>query len=158
VTDAQVGHEKTLTGLIAALAGANMIYGLGMLESGIVFDYGQLVLDCEYARMIKQVVNGFTVDDEGLAREVIREVGPFGHFLVHPHTRQHMRIHSQPEFIDRRARTKWEAAGSPSIREKALQKARYILEHHHPAPLPDSVLGSLAEIVRESEREMGIRV
>jgi trimethylamine--corrinoid protein Co-methyltransferase len=29
------------------LAGANMIYGPGMLESGITFDYGQLVLDSE---------------------------------------------------------------------------------------------------------------
>ncbi|MBW2635160.1 MAG: hypothetical protein JRE14_13745, partial [Deltaproteobacteria bacterium] len=44
-----MGHEKTLTGLIPALAGANMIYGLGMLESGITFDFAQLVLDCEFA-------------------------------------------------------------------------------------------------------------
>ena len=54
-----MGHEKTLTGLIPALAGANMIYGLGMVESGITFDYGQLVLDCEFARMIKHGCGSF---------------------------------------------------------------------------------------------------
>ena len=42
---AQSGHEKTLTALLPALAGANLIYCLGMLESGVTFDYGQLVMD-----------------------------------------------------------------------------------------------------------------
>ena len=61
-----MGHEKTLTGLIPALAGANMIYGSGMLESGITFDYGQLVLDCEFARMIKHTIQGIPVNDENM--------------------------------------------------------------------------------------------
>ena len=47
-----MGHEKTLTGLIPALAGANLIYGPGMLESGIAFDYAQLVLDSEFIRQL----------------------------------------------------------------------------------------------------------
>ena len=51
--DAQSGHEKTITGLLPALAGANLIYGLGMIESGMTFDYGQLVMDNEFAEMIK---------------------------------------------------------------------------------------------------------
>jgi trimethylamine--corrinoid protein Co-methyltransferase len=58
-----------------------MIYGSGMLESGITFDYGQLVLDCEMARMIKHTVQGFPVTDDSLALDVIKEIGPGGHFL-----------------------------------------------------------------------------
>ena len=85
-----------------------MIYGLGMLESGITFDFGQLVLDAEIARMIKHVVKGIPVDDETLAVDVIREVGPFGDFLCHKHTLQWMRSQSQPEFIDRTRRETWE--------------------------------------------------
>ena len=53
MVDAQSGHEKTLTGLLTALAGANLIYGAGMLESGVTIDYGQLVMDDEFARLIK---------------------------------------------------------------------------------------------------------
>jgi trimethylamine--corrinoid protein Co-methyltransferase len=30
------------------LAGANLIYGLGMLESGVTIDYAQLVMDAEF--------------------------------------------------------------------------------------------------------------
>ena len=50
-----------------ALAGANLIYGLGMIESGMTFDFGQLVMDNEFAGMIKQCVRGIRVDDEALA-------------------------------------------------------------------------------------------
>ena len=34
---------------MAALAGANQIYGAGMIESGVTFDFGQLVMDDEFA-------------------------------------------------------------------------------------------------------------
>ena len=70
-----MGHEKTLTGLIPVLAGADMIYGPGMLESGITFDLAQLALDCEFARMIKHTVNGIPVNQETIALDVIQEIG-----------------------------------------------------------------------------------
>ena len=74
-----------------ALAGANLIYGLGMIESGMTFDFGQLVMDDEFAGMIKQCVRGIRVDDEALAVDVIDDIGPFGDFLSHDHTMAHMR-------------------------------------------------------------------
>jgi len=70
----QIGHEKTLTALMAALAGTNLIYGLGMIESGVTFDYAQLVIDDEIARMVKQVVGGILVNDERLAVDDIARV------------------------------------------------------------------------------------
>jgi trimethylamine---corrinoid protein Co-methyltransferase len=151
-----VGHEKTLTGLIPALAGANMIYGLGMLESGITFDYGQLVLDAEFARMIKHVVNGIPVDDETLAVNVIQEVGPFGDFLCHKHTLQRMRSQSQPVLLDRVTREAWEKKGSKDVYKKAVEKVRNILETHKPEPLPRQVLDKIREIVEETEKEEGV--
>ncbi len=35
-----------------ALAGASIIYGAGMIESGVTFDCAQLVMDNEFAKMI----------------------------------------------------------------------------------------------------------
>ena len=43
---------------MAALAGADLIYGAGMTESGVTFDYAQYVLDNDMARMIKHTVQG----------------------------------------------------------------------------------------------------
>jgi trimethylamine---corrinoid protein Co-methyltransferase len=156
VVDAQSGHEKTLTGLLPALAGANLIYGLGMIESGMTFDFGQLVMDDEFAAMIKMCVGGIPVRDETLAVDVIGEVGPFSDFLSHEHTMAHMRAQSQPELIDRRVREEWTAAGSTTLHERALAKARRILDTHVPDPLPDGVAGELAAIIAAAERELGV--
>jgi len=133
-----------------------MIYGLGMLESGITFDYGQLVLDSEFARMIKHVVRGFDVNDDALAREVIHEIGPFGNFLTHKHTLKSMRSQSQPKFIDRKMYEAWEKGGKIPIRDKAMAKVRHIIENHKPEPLAADVLAAISAIVRETEKEMGI--
>ncbi len=151
-----MGHEKTLTGLIPALAGANMMYGLGMLESGITFDFAQLVLDCEMARMIKHTIQGIPVNDDTLAIDVIKEVGPFGEFLTHQHTFDGMRSQSRPELIDRSTRDVWENAGATGSYDRATEKARYILENHKPEPLPEDVLARIRSIVVEAEAEMGI--
>jgi len=133
-----------------------MIYGSGMLESGITFDYGQLVLDCEFARMIKHTVHGIPVSDETLALDVIKEIGPGGHFLMHKHTLQGMRSQSKPEIIDRKTREIWEKKGSSTAYERAIEKARWIMENHRPDPLPDDVLAKIRSIVVETEKEMGI--
>jgi trimethylamine--corrinoid protein Co-methyltransferase len=133
-----------------------MIYGLGMLESGITFDYGQLVLDCEFARMIKHTVQGFRVTDDMLALDVIKEIGPGGHYLMHEHTLGGMHGQSRPELIDRQIREVWKKAGATTAYERATAKAKWILENHKPEPLPDNVLDKIRAIVVETEKEMGI--
>lgn len=133
-----------------------MIYGPGMLESGITFDYGQLVLDCEFARMIKHTIQGIPVNDETLAIDPIKEIGSGGDFLMHKHTFTHMRSQSRPELIDRKIRGTWEKAGSLTAYERAMEKVRYILAHHEPEPLPPDVLEKIRSIVVDTEKQMGI--
>ncbi|MCK5099075.1 MAG: trimethylamine methyltransferase family protein [Desulfobacteraceae bacterium] len=156
MSDIQTGHEKTLTGLIPALAGANMIYGLGMLESGITFDFGQLILDCEFARMIKHTIQGIPVNDDTLAIDPIKEIGQGGDFLMHKHTFKYMRSQSKPELIDRKMRGAWEKAGATNAYDRAMEKVRYILENHKPDPLSDDVLAKIRSIVVDTEKEMGL--
>ncbi len=131
-----------------------MIYGLGMLESGITFDYGQLVLDCEFARMIKFTVQGIAVNEETLAVDAIKEIGPGRDFLMHPTTFKGMRQQSRPELIDRRMRGVWESAGATSAYDRALEKARWILVNHRPDPLPDQVLKTIRTIVEDTEADL----
>ena len=131
-----------------------MIYGLGMLESGITFDYAQLLLDCEFARMIKHTVQGIPVNDDTLAVDVIDEIGPFGDFLSHPHTFDGMRSQSRPEIIDRRGRGMWEGDGATDSYTRALEKAKAIIETHEPEPLSREVLSSIRAIVQETEAEI----
>jgi len=138
------------------LAGANLIYGLGMIEMGMTIDYGQLVMDNEFARMIKYSLQGIPVNDETLAVDVMHDVGPKKDFLGHDHTFKHMEEQSQPTLIDRRMREDWQADGSTDLHQRATEKARQILETHQPEPLPDNVLAKLRSIIEEAEEELGI--
>lgn len=122
---------------------------------GVTFDFGQLVMDHEFARNVKHVVQGIPVTDETLAIDVIGEVGPFRDFLSHDHTFRHMKTQSQARLIDRRMRGDWEAAGGTTIYERATEEARSILESHQPAPLPDNTVAALRSMVEEAEREFG---
>ncbi len=156
MVDAQSGHEKTITGILPALAGANVIYGLGMLEMGITFDLAQLVIDNEIAEMIKYTVKGIPVNEETLAVDIIREMGIGKDYLAHESTYQHRASQSRAELMDRRMREDWEADGSTDLYQRAHDKMIDILETYEPPQLSDSVLQDIREIVDEAEKEQGV--
>ena len=158
MVDAQSGHEKTITGLLPALAGANVIYGLGMLEMGITFDLAQLVMDHEIAEMVLHSLQGIPVNDETLSVDIIKEMGIGKDYLAHESTLRYMRSQSQAKLIDRRMREDWEAAGSPDIYQRANEKVLEILETYEPPPLPDDVLITIQSIVEEAEKELGVYI
>jgi trimethylamine--corrinoid protein Co-methyltransferase len=155
VPDAQAGHEKTLTAICAAMAGTNLIYGAGMLESGLVFSYAQLVIDNDIFKMVRKVMQGMHIDDENLALEVIASVGPGGDFLMQEHTMKYMRtLPSTPNVIDRGNRERWLSFGGKGLGERAAERAAEILANHQPEPLSSEATSALRAIVEESEAEI----
>ncbi len=138
------------------MAGANLIYGAGMIESGVTFDCGQFVMDNEFARMIKHVVAGIAVTDETMAVEDIAKVGPFGDFLSLDATLRHMRTLSQPQVLDRRVREDWEEHGSQELYQVCRERARDVLREYRPEPLPADVAARIQAIVAETDRAAGV--
>lgn len=138
------------------MAGANLIYGAGMLELGITYDYAMMVMENEMAAMIKKSVQGISVSDETVAVDVIKQVGSAGNFITQDHTFTHMRTQSQSRLIDRRMRGSWLDVGGKDITEKAYAKAIEILETYKPEPLPEEVAARLRAIVEEAEKEYGV--
>jgi trimethylamine--corrinoid protein Co-methyltransferase len=135
------------------LAGANLIYGAGMIESGVTFDCGQFVIDNELARMIKHTVAGIPVEDDTLAVDDIHAVGPFRDFLSLDSTLQRMREQSQPKLLDRRVREDWEADGGRQIHAVALEQAREIMAEHVPLSVPDESAELMRRIVADADRQ-----
>jgi trimethylamine--corrinoid protein Co-methyltransferase len=140
-----------MTCLIPALAGANMLYGLGMLESGITIGYGQMLIDNEMAKFVRRCLKGLPVDENTEAVELIKKIGPRGQFLTQKHTRLNMRTHLYPELADRKTRENWVRAGSLTIGEKADQKAKEILASYKAPPLPDKIMAELDEFMKKAE-------
>jgi trimethylamine--corrinoid protein Co-methyltransferase len=137
------------------MAGTNLIYGAGMLDSGLIFSYAQLVIDNDIFKMIRKVMQGMHIDDENLAVDIIKSVGPGGDFLMQEHTMKYMRtLPSAPNLIYRGNRENWLAAGGKELAKRAAEKAAEILANHKPQPLSDDAKSALRTIVEESEAEM----
>jgi trimethylamine--corrinoid protein Co-methyltransferase len=148
VVDPQTGYESAANALVAALAGANIVNGLGALEFGLTFDYAKFMLDVECARLMR-VVHGVPLSDAQMALDVIAEVGPGGEFLTHDHTFQHMREGSQVTLFDRRSREAWGNLETPDVVERARGRARQILAAHEPPPVSEQTRVEVQEIIAE---------
>lgn len=101
-----------------------MIYCLGMLALSITFDYAQLVISNEIARMIKEVVGGITVNKDTLALDVIQAIGAAGEYVSHEHTYTNFKKEvSRKHLIFRGNRDAWQSAGSKDLAERAYEEA-----------------------------------
>ena len=154
--DAQAGYESLLTALIPALAGANLVYGTGMLDSGMVLDYGKMVMDDEINQQIKRIVKGLPVNNTTLSVDLIKEVGLTGDYLIHPSTLSLFKELSAPKLMNRESYENWTAGGSTDLHKRALQQARELVTNHQPACIDEQAQREIDEIIRETEKELGI--
>jgi trimethylamine--corrinoid protein Co-methyltransferase len=153
--DAQAGHEVTMNSLTGALSGINMVHDFGYLAGGSVGSMEMAVVGNEIAGMVSHVIKGVTIDDESLAVEVIKEVGPGGHFLSHEHTLKLFEREVQPtDIFDRGSEVGWVKAGRKDIRQIANVRVKKILKEHVPEPLPIHIKEKLTNIVKQAEKEL----
>jgi len=132
VLDAQSGYESALTSLLCALAGANFIHdAAGLMEFALTMCCEKLVIDNEILGMVMRAVEGIKVDDDTLAFDLIKQVGPGGNFVTAKHTRRFMRgEHYQPSLSDRNSREEWQDRGSQATWERAGEVVRQIIANH----------------------------
>jgi len=144
--------------MLTALAGSSIIYGMGMLEMGMTMSYEQLLIDAEIVRMTRRIMQGIAVNDETLAADVIKAVGPAGTYLAQRHTIKHMREESsQTKLIDRHSFESWEKKGSKDMLTVAGEEAIKILENHKPMPLPDAAAREIRKIIEDAEGDLAER-
>lgn len=148
-----------MTGILPALAGANIIYGLGLLDIGLTFDYAQLVMDNEFAKMMKKAVEGIPVTEDTLAVDVIKQVGAAGEFLSHDHTYRLFKTEmSQSNLIHRKLRDEYLAGKGKDLTERAYEEAKHIYHTHKPDPLSEKVLSEIRSIVNKAEAHFGLEL
>jgi trimethylamine---corrinoid protein Co-methyltransferase len=149
----QAGHEKTITTLLPALAGANTIYGAGMLELGMTFSMEQLVIDNDIAAMTKKVMQGIPVTEETLAVDAIKKVGIGNNFLGHKTTMANINLPSDPMMINRDMIGDWITAGSKDLAAAAHEKVVQIMKSHVVEPIDADVVKVLKALVAKGDKE-----
>ncbi len=139
--DIQAGYEKALNILQVALSGGDYIHhSAGILESLMTVAYEEFVIDNDINGMAMRVLEGIKVDDETLAFDVIKEVGPHGRFLTHKHTLKYARSDEfyVPTGLGRKS-LRNEMADQYDAREHAREIAREILAQKRPTLIPPQV-------------------
>jgi trimethylamine--corrinoid protein Co-methyltransferase len=151
----QAAYERSMNGLLAALAWPDILVGCGLTGGSMVLSLEQLLIDVEIFRMCKRSRQGIASDEEKWLEDVIDRVGPGGNFLSEPSTvtaiREGELYVSQLGWHD--SFEAWEAAGRPTLLEEAREKVGQILATHQPLPLGEDVESELDRIQKRAQIE-----
>ena len=150
ILDAQAGFETGTVGLTAVLA-ADMIVGL-QYDMDTLVDLADIVFCNEAMGALKRIARGFTVDDNSLAIDIIKEIGHGGSFLSSRHTLTNFKGELwMPHLLERRAWSQWEKDGKKDIEQRSREKAKEILASHQPRRLDPELESEIDRIVREAQ-------
>ena len=154
--DAQAGYESAATGSAVIHAGANYIWhSAGWNEAGMHCSVAKFIVDAEQCAMLYRMAEGIRWDDfdEGLA--AVRDIGPGGHYLGHPHTLENFeRAFFMPDLFDNNSIEQWQAEGSVEITERALKQARKMLSEYQEPKLDQAKDEELRDYIARREREI----
>jgi trimethylamine--corrinoid protein Co-methyltransferase len=152
--DAQFAYERLTNAFSPAMAGVDILSGVGTTDSGMAGGFEIAVIDNEIISLLKHVAQGCAVNDDTLAFEVMRNVilGD-GVFLGEEHTVRHMRKGAlwTPEIS---VRSTSEDSEHEDVVARAQSRAAHILDTHQVEPLPDDVSRQIDQIMERARREL----
>jgi trimethylamine--corrinoid protein Co-methyltransferase len=136
--DEQAAADASFSALVALQCGANLVHDVGYLEAGLTNSPEMMVFTCEAIRQARRYCDGFLLDEESLALEVIQAAGPGGNYLASDHTLEHFRDYWQPELFSRQRLAAWQEEGARSLGRRVREKTVELLRQAQGSPLPAS--------------------
>lgn len=121
--DHQSMAERSMLMQTVALAGADILGGIGQLECATVFSPVQAVLDNEIGAMIRRFTRQPEIDETSLNWDEVMQVAVGGHFLDSDHTVTGCRDQLSPNVFQRVGRDDYEASGRRGAFEEARDQA-----------------------------------
>ncbi len=154
--DAQAAYEGAMSLWGAIMAHANLIiHAAGWLEGGLTASYEKLIIDAEMLQLMAEYLVPIEVNEDTLAVEAIKDVGPGGHFFGAAHTldRYETAFYS-PMLSDWRNFETWEEAGSIDTTRRANAIWKRLLSDYEQPPLDDAVEEALVAYVEKRKEEI----
>jgi len=137
--EAQATWESLMSLWAALMSHANIIHhATGWMEGGLTASFEKSILDAELIDMMRAWLTPFTVDDDTLAFEALRDVAPGGHFFGTAHTLARFEhAFYRPLIGEVRNYEAWREAGSQTSAQRANALWKRMLEAYvEPAPDP----------------------
>ncbi len=152
----QIGLENVLGPLMSVMAGADMAFGPnGMLAAATLLDMRRILFDREIFQTIDIITDGLEVNDNTLAFDMIREIGPQGTFLGQRRTAEELPKLWPPSILFEKSTVVGEKYRNAE--EVAREVIDWVLRNHHPAPLDKKVKQELAKIVAAADRDEDLK-
>ena len=156
--DAQAGYESASTLSAVMHAGANYIWhSAGWNEAGMHCSVAKFVVDAEQCAMAYRMAQGPDWGGFEGALAAVRDIGPGGHYLGHPHTLDHFQsAFFMPELFDNNSIEQWVAEGSQDTTARALAYARALLADYEEPMLDPAINEALLDYIARREREIPV--
>jgi trimethylamine--corrinoid protein Co-methyltransferase len=145
----QSAFQAGFGGMQIPLAGGDLCGYMGLMNSSMILYPEQILLDAEIAMNVYETYKAFEFKDLDVNLDVIKEVGPQGHYLRQKHTRTHMRDFHYSPFFDQLDQD----GNLREPREIALENFKELENNHHPEPLPESTLKELDKILAAADKK-----
>ncbi|WP_462328177.1 trimethylamine methyltransferase family protein [Desulfobaculum sp.] len=147
--DAQAGFESMSTMLNAMNLGADFIqHSSGCLSSYLGASFTKIVMDdeiCGYGKAMRQKID---VSEEGLALDVIKEVGHGGEYLTNMHTALNCRTASwQPNYSYRKGLEAWFSGDTKSLKQTIRERGEKLLAEYQMPEMDPAVKAQLDAFV-----------
>lgn len=119
--DVQADYETQLSTWGAVMAGCNLLlHGAGWLEGGLTASFEKLITDLEVLQSFAEMFQQVSCDEQDLAFEAIRDVGPGGHFFATSHTMErYQTAFYEPLVSDWSNFGRWTETGGKTATERA---------------------------------------
>ena len=144
----QSAYEAGFGSVQIPLAGGEICGYMGLMNSSMILYPEQIILDSEIALGVHDTYKEFEFEGLDVSLEVIKKVGPRGHYLREKHTRKHIRdFRYSPIFrqLDNDGNLR-------EPRDMALAEFKKIYDTHKPEPLPDYSLREMEKILAAADR------
>ena len=129
--------------------------GLGTLATNLALCAEQAVLDNEIVSYLNKFLAGVRVDEDTLAVDVIKEVGPSGEFLSADHTVRHARqVNWHSDFFHRGPFDTWLADGRRDPLALAKERVCEAMKIELPLMIPEDRAKEVDKVVQEAERAL----
>ncbi len=157
--DEQAVYESSMSLWGAVLAHTNLVeHAAGWIEGGLTASFEKLIIDAEMLQMLAEYLRPIEVNEDTLAFDAIREVGPGGHFFGSPHTlERYETAFYSPMLSDWRNYETWEEAGSVATRARANGIWKQLLQEYEQPPLDSAIDEELCAYVTKRKEELGAR-
>ena len=134
---AEAGYQKALEAVALLMATGSARVSCGQLSVDEIFSPVQMVIDDEFVAALKFFAEGFEVNDETLAVDIIKGIGPGGQFMDADHTVRHFRRAAwQPRVFSREMFAGWRQAGRKGDVDRAREICRELARRD---PLPPCI-------------------